>query len=111
MLNKVLVFTSDVLGKGDESLGRKVLDNLLKALAQQADKPGAVFLLNSAVHLAIKDSDSDDLFKELEKAGTRVYACLTCIRHYNLTEQIEPYRVSSINTLVELMKSYEVVTF
>ena len=110
MQDKIILIGSEGLGRGDEELGKRVLNNFLITLLNKKSLPKAIFLVNSAVKLAVDESDAFDNLAKLETAGVRIIACLTCVKHFNLTDKIEPHRVSSVDTLVELMSKYEVIS-
>jgi hypothetical protein len=59
---KTFWITTDMLGTGDERLGRVLMRNFLYSLARNADAPARVMLVNGGVRLACEGSESlDDL--------------------------------------------------
>src|SRR3990167_9065623 len=98
MKDKVILLSSEAIGKGDEELGKKVMPNFLGTLIEKQKLPHAIFMVNSAVKLATREADVADAMTNLEKSGVRILACLTCVRHYKLEGEIEPHRVSSMST-------------
>lgn len=110
MQDKVILIGSEGLGRGDEDLAKRVLNNFFITLLNKKSLPKAIFLVNSGVKLVIDESDAFDNLVKLESAGVRIIACLTCVKHFNLVDKIEPHRVSSMDTLIELMSKYEVIS-
>lgn len=110
MKEKVIVIGSEGLGRGDDALGKRVLNTFLATLLGKEALPAAIFLVNSGVKLAVKESDAYANLEKLESAGVQILACLTCVKHYNLVESIAPHRVSSMDTLVELLSQHDAIT-
>jgi selenium metabolism protein YedF len=85
---KTFWITTDILGAGDEKLGRLLMRNLLYSLARNDEAPARVMLVNGGVRLACHGSDSlDDLALLVEK-GVVVKACGTCLDFLGLKESL-----------------------
>lgn len=110
MKGKVLLLGSEGLGRGDDELGRKVMVNFLAKLLDKNALPATIFMVNSAVKLAVEGTDAHDKLVKLEEAGVPILACMTCVKHHNLVDRIAPHRVSSMDTLIDLISSHEVVS-
>lgn len=110
MNNKVILISSNQLGRGDEQLGENVLETFLTLLKQRDDKPYAIFLMNSGVLTATEDSFCSVHLKEMEDAGVKIYACKTCIDHYDVEAKLAAGEISGMPHFIELASKYEVIT-
>ncbi|MFD1736973.1 DsrE family protein [Bacillus salitolerans] len=110
MNNKVILVSSDQLGKGDSQLGEGVLETFFTLLKQRADKPAAIFLMNSGVFTCTEHSLVSVHLVELEKAGIPVLACKTCVDYYELSDKLVAGEISSMTHFIELASQFEVLT-
>lgn len=85
---KRILITSDLLGSGDEELGRVLMRNFLYSLARDTNAPASVSFLNSGVRLACAGSDSLDDLRLLVEKGVAVKACGTCLDYYRLSDEL-----------------------
>lgn len=110
MKDKLILLSSDQLGKGDEQLGRAILENFFNQVKQLADKPAAIFCMNSGVFTMTDRSLVSLQLQDLEKLGVPIYGCKTCIDTYGIENELTVGEVSGMNRFVELASMYEVIT-
>lgn len=110
MKNKVILVSSDQLGKGDRELGEGVLETFFTLLKQREDLPKAIFCLNSGVFTLTEDSFVSVHLKELEEKGVKVIACKTCVDHYDIENKLSAGTIGSMGDFIELASKYEVIT-
>ncbi len=110
MKNKVILVSSDQLGKGDKELGEGVLETFFTLLKQRDEKPAAIFFMNMGVFTLTDDSLVSVHLAELEKSGVAVLACKTCVDYYELSEKLTCGEISSMAHFIELAAEYEVLT-
>jgi intracellular sulfur oxidation DsrE/DsrF family protein len=110
MKNKVVLVSSDQLGRGDAELGTGVLETFFTVLKQQKELPAAVFFMNSGVNALTEDSFVSVHAKELEEKGVDILACKTCVDHYGLGDKLYAGKISGMAHFVELAASHEVLT-
>jgi selenium metabolism protein YedF len=85
---KTLVFlTSDVVGRGDDMLGQRLMDNFLRTLPELGDDLWRIVMVNGAVRLAVKSSPALPHLLALEAAGVSILVCGTCLEFFGLMEQ------------------------
>jgi intracellular sulfur oxidation DsrE/DsrF family protein len=108
--NKVILVSSDQLGKGDQNLGEGVLETFFTLLKQREEKPAAIFCMNSGVITLTEESLVSVHLQELEKSGVSVFACKTCVDFYQLEEKLTCGEISSMAHFIELAAKYEVLT-
>jgi len=77
--NYVVALTSESMGQGDESLGKRLMTSFVNILTELDHLPSAVVCYNSGVKLALPESPVVDTLRELERRGVEVFICGTCI--------------------------------
>ncbi len=85
---KVLVLvTSDSLGSGDDVLGKKLMVSYLKTIKEMGTDLWQLIFVNGGVKLTIESSPVLQELQEYEKSGVIIFACGTCLEHFELTAQ------------------------
>lgn len=110
MKNKVILVSSDQLGKGEKELGSGLLETFFTILKQQEDLPKAIFFVNRGVYTLTNDSLVSLQLKELEEKGVQLLACRTCVEYYHLEDKLAVGTISGMATFIELAAKYEVIT-
>ncbi|MBO4301077.1 MAG: sulfurtransferase-like selenium metabolism protein YedF [Desulfovibrio sp.] len=83
----LVLITTPTLGRGDDTLGRKLMDNFLGSLAELGPALWRIVLLNGGVTLASMPGVALEHLKALQASGVDVLVCGTCLNHYGLLEQ------------------------
>ncbi len=84
--HKILVMiTTDCLGTGDDSLGKKLMTAYVKTLKEMGEELWQIILVNGGVRLAVETSTVLLELQELEKNGVIILACGTCLEHFKLS--------------------------
>ncbi|WP_227762130.1 sulfurtransferase-like selenium metabolism protein YedF [Zhaonella formicivorans] len=99
--NSAYLITSDKLGKGDDELGSVLIRSLLYSLAESEDAPGVLIFMNSGVKLVCEGSPVLAELKALEKKGTELLACGTCLDFFHLKEKLCVGSISNMYAIVE----------
>ena len=68
----VAVISSNVMGNGDDELGKILIKGFIYALSQQEDLPKTILFYNGGAYLTCEGSASLDDLKELELRGVRI---------------------------------------
>lgn len=110
MRNKVILVSSDQLGKGEKELGEGILETFFTLLKQKEELPAAIFCMNSGVFTLTNQSLVSLQLKELEEKGVEVLACKTCVDYYKLEDQLACGKISSMDHFIQLATKYEVLT-
>ncbi len=110
MKNKIILCTSNVIGKGDENLGETIVETFFTLLKQKEALPHSVFLMNSGVLLATDRSLASVHLQELTEKGVNVLACSTCVEHYQVADALVAGEVSTMGHFIELATAFEVIT-
>lgn len=106
---KVFLLGSEGIGRGDDTLGYEILVAMLKTLTERKDAPRAIIFWNTAVNLLAKESPVAPYLKLLEERGIQLLAGQLCIRELGLSDKIIAGRVVTMNEILDLLLTYEVV--
>jgi selenium metabolism protein YedF len=80
--------TSEYMGRGDDNLGKILIKSFFVALSVMDEPPSVIVFYNSGVKLASDDSEVADILKEIEKKGTEIILCGTCVDYFGLGSSI-----------------------
>ena len=106
-----VLITCQNLGQSDQQLGEVLMKSFLGTLSQLNDAPVAVALMNEGIKLALYDSSSCDHLKNLDKKGTLILVCGTCVNHFRVAEQIGVGTISNMFEILEtLNKASKIIT-
>ncbi|RPJ82880.1 MAG: sulfurtransferase-like selenium metabolism protein YedF [Deltaproteobacteria bacterium] len=102
---KILVMIgSDKIGNGDDVLGEKLMISFLKTLKEMGSDLWRLVFVNNGVKLTIDQSLVLEDLKHLEKTGTHILVCGTCLTHFNLLEQKEVGQTTNMLDIVTSMQ-------
>ena len=83
---KILVLiASDTLGTGDDALGEKLMIAYIKTIKEIGPDLWQLIFINGGVKLTTESSPVLPELQEYEKSGVIIFACGTCLEHFNLT--------------------------
>jgi selenium metabolism protein YedF len=97
----VIYINSNVMGVGDEELGRILMGAFLKTMIGAEPPPKKVIFINSGVKLAAKGSEVLESIIEMEKKGIEILSCGTCLNFYGLKEKLQVGVVSNMYDIIE----------
>ncbi|MBQ3104553.1 MAG: sulfurtransferase-like selenium metabolism protein YedF [Lachnospiraceae bacterium] len=101
--NTVVVLSANVMGSGEEELGKALMKAFVFALTKQDTFPGTILLYNSGAYLSCEGSDSLEDLKFLEAQGTEIFTCGTCLNFYGMTEKLGVGNVTNMYDIVEAL--------
>ena len=82
----LVILSSQQIGKGDDTLGRKLMVNFVKTLKEMGPDLWRLVLLNHGVKFSTKDSQILEELKELEALGVVILVCGACLTHLGLMD-------------------------
>lgn len=108
----VVVFVaSDVLGRGADELGERLMGAFFHTIAEAGPRPDLLVFMNAGVKLVVEGARTVDDLRALAGQGVEVLACGACLSYYGLTERLAVGRVSNMyeiaKTLLEARKVVE----
>ncbi|MBI9109148.1 MAG: sulfurtransferase-like selenium metabolism protein YedF [Spirochaetales bacterium] len=92
----VICFKSDLMGEGDEALGRILIQAFCNTIKEAEPLPSAMVFYNSGVRLTARSSPVLPALKELEEGGIRILVCGTCADYYEINDQIAAGIISNM---------------
>ncbi|MDD7267424.1 MAG: sulfurtransferase-like selenium metabolism protein YedF [Lachnospiraceae bacterium] len=105
----VVVVSSDVMGVGDERLGKTLLKGFLYALTEQDSLPDCILFYNSGVKNVVQGSESIEDLKTMAAHGVTILACGTCLNFYGLTDQLAVGEVTNMYEIVRRQLSADTI--
>lgn len=106
----VVAIGSDTMGRGSDELGRILVKGLIYALAHREAVPKTMLFFNAGAYLTCAGSESLDDIRSLERRGTEVLTCGTCLDFYGIREKLGVGGVTNLYTIAEIIASEPVVT-
>lgn len=100
----VVVLSANVMGGGDEKLGKTLMKAFVFVLTKQDVLPDTILCYNSGAYLTCEGSDSLDDFKELEAEGVNIMTCGTCLDFYGIKDTLAVGTVTNMYDIVETME-------
>lgn len=102
LLDKSILFTSNSIGKGDDTLGQILTKGYIYTLSEMDAYPKYIMFVNSGVKLTTKGSESIEDLKLLEEKGVEVLSCGTCLDYLGFdAEDLEVGSVTNMYTIVD----------
>jgi hypothetical protein len=106
---RVLLFGSENVGRGDDTLGYEITVQLLKALASRNDRPAAIICWNTGVRLLAEGSPVIPQLKALEQKGVPILAGQLCVNELELTGKLAAGKSATMDEILDLLLHHEVV--
>ncbi|EKO40607.1 MAG: selenium metabolism protein YedF [Solidesulfovibrio magneticus str. Maddingley MBC34] len=85
----VVFITADVIGRGDDTLGAKLMVNFVGTLPELGERLWRIILVNGGVRLAVAGNPVIDKLRALEQAGVSILVCGTCLDFYGILDKKE----------------------
>ncbi len=92
----VVFITGDLLGSGDEKLGRILMEGFVRTLVEQTAAPDKILFMNGGVRLAAEGSPVLHALRSLADRGCEVSSCGTCLDFFGLKDKLAAGSVSSM---------------
>ena len=103
-IKTIVSLSADTMGCGDDELGRILMKGFVFALTQLDELPEAILLYNAGAKLAVAGAPTLEDLISLEKAGTRIVTCGTCLNHYGIADQLGVGEITNMYSIVEEMR-------
>jgi len=84
----LIIISSDKMGK-DEALGKILMKAFFETMIATKQLPDMLFLMNTAVKMTTEDEEFIAILKDIEKMGTEIFTCGTCLKFYNLEDKLK----------------------
>ena len=107
--NIVVIIQSNVMGQGDEELGKNLMKAFIFALTKQEQLPDIILFYNKGAYLTTDGSESLEDLKKMETQGTKIFTCGTCLEYYKLKEKLVVGEITNMYDIVSMMESAKVI--
>jgi selenium metabolism protein YedF len=98
---------SRTLGRGDETLGAKLMVNFVSTLPELGQDLWRIIMVNEGVTLATTGSPVLETLHGLEASGVSILVCGTCLDHFQLLEQKQ---VGQTTNMLDVVTSLQLAT-
>ncbi|MEN6465887.1 MAG: sulfurtransferase-like selenium metabolism protein YedF [Syntrophaceae bacterium] len=105
----IVYLSSDVIGRGDDELGKILMRSFIKSLPDTQRLPKLIIMLNSGVRLAAEGSVVLEDLKEYEKQGIEIRCCGTCVDFYGLKEKLRVGKLTNMFEIISALQSFNKV--
>ena len=101
----VVVLSANVMGTGDEKLGKALMKAFVFALTKQDSLPETIVCYNTGAYLTCEGADTLEDMKSLEAEGVTILTCGTCQDFYGIKEKLAVGTVTNMYEIVETMEN------
>ena len=98
----VYVISSASMGRGNDDLGRALLQSYIQTIHEIIPLPEKILLYNEGVRLVAEDSGALNALAQLQGQGVEILACGTCLNFYELRASL---KVGKITDMYEIMNT------
>lgn len=104
--NLMVLVKSDGIGGGEIDLSQKLMQNFLKTLLESGTIPDIMIFMNTGIFLTTEGSPVLDTLKELERNGSQIISCGTCLAYYSRKEKLVVGRGGTMKDTVEAILNH-----
>ena len=105
----LVVLSANVMGKGEEKLGKALMKAFVFALTKQDQLPETILCYNSGAYLTCEGADTLEDLKNLEAEGVSILTCGTCLDFYGIKETLAVGSVTNMYDIVERMEAAKTI--
>jgi len=97
----VIYVGSNVMGRGDDDLGAKLMRGFLRTMIDVKPYPWRMLFINSGVKLTTTDQEAVEAISLLGERGVEILSCGTCLDAFGLTDRLVIGRVTNMYEILE----------
>jgi len=101
----VVVLSANVMGTGEEKLGKSLMKAFVFALTKQDQLPETILCYNTGAYLTCEGADTLEDLKALEAEGVNIMTCGTCLDFYGIKDTLAVGGVTNMYEIVETMEN------
>lgn len=105
-----MIIGTDTLGK-EEELGKILMKGFIETMKVTKELPHTMFFLNAGVKLTTINDETVSILKEIEDLGVEIFSCGTCLKYYNLEDELKVGYRGTTNHIVEGIKDFKKVVW
>lgn len=103
-LRTLVLITTETLGRGDDTLGAKLMENFLATLPELGARLWRLVLVNGGVKLTARPGPALESLQKLAQQGVSVLVCGACLGHYGL---LEAKAVGETSNMLDIVTSMD----
>lgn len=105
----VVVLSANVMGTGDEKLGKALMKAFVFAVTKQDALPETILCYNTGAYLTCEGADTLEDLKSLEAEGVNILTCGTCLDFYGIKDKLAVGSVTNMYEIVEKMEAARII--
>ena len=105
----LVVLSANVMGTGDEKLGKALMKAFVFALTKQDQLPETILCYNTGAYLTCEGADTLEDLKSMEAEGVTVLTCGTCLDFYDIKDKLAVGSVTNMYDIVERMEAAKTI--
>ncbi len=98
-----VLIARETMGAGAEELGTLLIKGFIFALTELDPPPRAVIFLNGGARLTSEGANTVRDIAALEKKGTRIYTCGTCLNYYGIKDRLAVGEVTDMMNIARML--------
>lgn len=102
---QVIAISSDLMGAGDEELGRILMKSFMYTVRESKPYPDSILFYNKGVFLTTEGSEVLEDIKFLDEEGVEIHSCGTCLDYYEIKDKLEVGYISNMYDIYETMRN------
>ncbi|MFQ6103706.1 MAG: sulfurtransferase-like selenium metabolism protein YedF [Candidatus Glassbacteria bacterium] len=103
IVDACILVTDEGIGNGPEDLRIAMMKAFLGTLVETSPLPGQLIFITNGVKLVCSGSDVIDDIRALESAGVTILACGTCLKYFDIMNEVEVGKVSNMFEISETL--------
>src|SRR5665647_186320 len=109
MKNTLLLVTREGMGDAPHELQTVLIMNFFRTLLKENQIPGTIFFYADGIKLNLRGSVIEDSLIELEKRGTSIITCTTCLNFFEVLPELSSGKKGGMPDLIRLIGSSDKV--
>ena len=105
----VVVIDTNLMGRGNDELGKVLMKGFIYALTQQDVLPSKIVFYNGGATLTCEGSDSLEDLQSLEAQGVEIVTCGTCLNYYEMSDKLKVGTVTNMYDICETMVTADLI--
>lgn len=105
----VVAIDTNLMGRGNEELGKVLIKGFIYALTQQDVLPAKILFYNGGATLTCEGSDSLEDLKSLEAQGVEILTCGTCLNYYEMSDKLSVGAVTNMYDICEALMTADLI--
>lgn len=101
-MSTAIVFNNYGMGTASEELRLILAENYLSITLKENRLPGFILFYAEGVKLVTDKSPVIETLKAIEKRGTKLIVCKTCLNYYNLIEKVKTGIIATMMDICEI---------